>query len=93
MSYSFTWNRDGSTDVGGVVIDWDEDCLVTYTVFGKYVRAKLNAPMDECYPAEYPEIEIESIIDSRGVDIADQLFGKEEQQVEQAALDNYESGL
>ena len=89
MKQTLDWIRDGSTDVGGVRIDWEDECVVTYTVFGKYVRAKINAPMEECSPAEYPEVEVESVINSRGQDIADQLTGIQEQQIEEAALDRH----
>jgi hypothetical protein len=89
VKHTFTWYRDCSTDVGGVRIDWEDECVVTYKVSGKYIRAKINAPMEDCYPAEYPEIEIESIINSRGEDIFEQLVGKEEQQIEESALDRH----
>ena len=89
MSYIFTWTRDRSSDLGGSHFDWEEDCLVTYGVFGKYIPAKTNAPMEECYPAEYPEIEIESVINSEGEDIAEDLSVKEDESVRQDAEADY----
>ena len=90
MNYTFTWYRDMSGDVGGVQIDWEDECAVTYTVTGKYLPAKINAPMEDCYPAEYPEIEINSIINSRGADIVEELVGKEEEYVQRDAEDDYD---
>ena len=32
-------------------------CTVEYTIQGKYQPAKINAEPDDCYEAEYPEVE------------------------------------
>lgn len=34
---------------------------VKWSLFGKYVPAKLYGPPEDCYPAEYPEFEIEAV--------------------------------
>ena len=40
-------------------------CTVEYTVRGKYKPAKVNAPPEDCYEAEYPDIEF-TVCDRNG---------------------------
>ena len=40
-------------------------CTVEYTITGKYVPAKVDAPPEYCYEAEYPEVEF-TVCDRRG---------------------------
>lgn len=40
-------------------------CLISYTVRGKYVPAKVDAPPEYCYEAEYPEVDW-AVCDRRG---------------------------
>lgn len=40
-------------------------CLVDYRVYGKYMPARIHADPDDCYEAQYPEIEF-TILDRRG---------------------------
>lgn len=40
-------------------------CQVELSVSGRYVPAKVNADPDDCYEAEYPEVEL-TVLDRRG---------------------------
>ena len=40
-------------------------CLIEYRVYGHYEPAKTNAPPEDCYEAQYPEVEFE-VLDQRG---------------------------
>lgn len=40
-------------------------CIVHYTTRGKYIPAKVNAPPEDCYEAEYPDIEF-TVCDHNG---------------------------
>ena len=87
--HSFTWGRDMSTDIGGGVIDWEDECTVTYEASGKYIPAKIHAPAEDCHPAEYPEIEVILVIDSQGEEAC--LIGDEENWVQKLAEEHYDS--
>ena len=40
-------------------------CIVKYKIYGKYKPAKIDAPPEFCYEAEYPEIEF-TVCDRNG---------------------------
>jgi len=82
------WNRDATTRIGECDIDWDEDCTVEFEVTGKYLPAKLSPP-DDAHPAEGPELEIQSVMDSQNEDIFERLTSAEVNAVEAAAWDAY----
>lgn len=46
--------------------------LVECSVSGRYRPAKINADPDDCYEAEYPEVEIESASIEEGFDVNDE---------------------
>ena len=40
-------------------------CLIKYAIHGEYRPAKVDAPPEYCYEAEYPEVDFE-VLDRRG---------------------------
>lgn len=40
-------------------------CQIEFTVRGRYIPAKVDAPPEYCHEAEYPDIEFE-VLDRRG---------------------------
>ena len=58
--FSVEWTRDRSSIVNDVTVDWEEECTINYYTIGSY-RPAILYPIDRACPAEYPELEIESI--------------------------------
>jgi hypothetical protein len=42
---------------------------VEYTISGEYRRAQTSGPIERCYPAEWPQVDVIRIADSDGVEI------------------------
>ena len=89
--FTFTWNREGCTRINEVDVDWDEDCQVTVELIGSYRPAKLYGPPEDCYPAEYPELDVTLVTDSAGNDITDTLTDNQIESLCDKAWDVYEA--
>jgi len=87
-THNFLWEREFETDVNPNAI---EEYTIEYEASGQYRPAKLNAPMEDCYPAEYPEIEIQSVTDANGFDIWKHITGKTVDKLQELAQDNYDN--
>jgi len=67
QTHKFTTTRDRSTGSGPDRIDWEEELSVEYT----YTPAETEPPCEEF-------IEVNSIIDSRGIEIVDDVTDDDE---------------
>ncbi len=60
------WDGDEETKQDGFCVELEID----FTISGEYVPEKVSGPPEDCYPAEYPEVEVEAISwDGRDVPI------------------------
>lgn len=66
------WDDPEDEDNGFLV-----ELEITFNVWGEYLPAKVSGPPENCYPAEYPEVEMAEICCEHGAVPYEWVFGGE----------------
>jgi hypothetical protein len=89
--HTFTYEHEFDTEINGCTQAAMCEYEVTYEASGKNKRAKLNAPMEDCTPAEHTEIEVQEMCDQNGFDIWGQGSEKFEAKILAEAQQHYDN--
>jgi len=85
--FTFTWEREVDVMSGDQEGVYHEDCLVTCSLSGTYIPAKLY-PIHDSHPPESAALEIVSVEDIDSNDVLEDLSNSDRERILATAADN-----